>query len=307
MGREATITYAQVAAAADALKAVGNKPATRAIRERLGNMGSMGTISKLLQEWKGGQERQISNALSLPATLQRAILEFMDVELTSAKATLEAELALQQQEAADLASENERQTADIEFNLETVTALHAELATLQGRIAQIVADLDAAKGDADRERKAAEAARTELAKSLLRLEAMPRLEADLTALRVDLDQERQGRVSAEQQAAVLAAKLEAATYRATKSETAADDATAQARKSREAASLEAAKAETAQNTIANLSGKLDVMQSQIHQQTRELDAGRQETKKASEEAAELRGKHAGTAEPKPVKKQVVAV
>ena len=307
MGREATITYEQVAAAADALKAAGNKPATRAIRERLGNMGSMGTISKLLQAWKSGQERQISNALTLPATLQRAILDFMDMELASAKATLEAELALQQQEAADLASENERQTAEIEFSLETVTALHAELATTQGRIAQMGTDLADAKDDADREREAAEAARTELAKSLLRLEAMPRLEADLAALRTDLEEERQDRVSAEQQAAVLAAKLEAATDRATKAETAAADATAQARQSREAVSLEAAKAETAQNAVANLSGKLDAMLAQIQQQTRELDAARQETKKAAEEAAELRGKHAGTAESKPVKKQAVAV
>src|SRR5438105_8243741 len=112
MGREAAITYEQVAAAADAMKTAGSKPTSRAIRERLGNRGSMGTINKLLQSWKTGQERQIANALALPAVLQRAILDFMDQELTSAKATLEAELAEQQQEAADLATENERQAAD---------------------------------------------------------------------------------------------------------------------------------------------------------------------------------------------------
>lgn len=49
------------------------------------------------------------------------------------------------------------------------------------------------------------------------------------------------------------------------------------------------------------------MVAQIQLQTRELDAARKETKKASEEAAELRGKHSGTAESKPVKKQTVAV
>jgi len=295
MGREATITYEQVAAAADTMKAAGTKPTSRAIRERLGNVGSMGTINKLLQAWKTGQERQIANALALPATLQRAILDFMDQELTSAKATLETELAEQQQEAADLATENERQAADIEDKNETVTALHAELATLQGRIGQMEIDLAAAKEDADRERKAAEAARTELAKALLRLEAMPRLEADLAALRAELDKERQGRVAAEQQAAVLAAKLEAVTDRATKAEATAVEATTQARKSGEAVGLEVTKTEAAQNTIANLTGKLDAMQAQIQQQVRELDAARQEAKKASEEAAELRGKHAGNA------------
>ena len=52
MGREATISYEQVAAAADAMKVAGGKPTTRGIRERLGNTGSMGTVNKLLQAWK---------------------------------------------------------------------------------------------------------------------------------------------------------------------------------------------------------------------------------------------------------------
>ena len=56
MGRDATITPDQVYAIADAIKAEGGKPTLRAVRERLGS-GSMGTITKLLQGWKSGQER----------------------------------------------------------------------------------------------------------------------------------------------------------------------------------------------------------------------------------------------------------
>ena len=290
MGREATITYEQVAAAADAMKIAGSKPTSRAIRERLGNTGSMGTVNKLLQAWKAGQERQIANALALPAPLQRAILEFMDQELSGAKATLEAELADQQQEATDLATENERQASDIEDKAETITTLQAELANVQGRMAHMDVDLDAARLDGERERKAAEAARTELAKSLLRLEAMPRLEADLATLRLELDKERQGRVVAEQQAAVLGAKLEAALERSAKADSAALDAQAQARSNGEAVFLEVAKVEAAKNTIANLTGKLDAMQAQIERQGQELEDVRQGAKKVSEEAAELRGK-----------------
>jgi colicin import membrane protein len=293
MGRESTITYEQVAAAADAMKTAGSKPTSRSIRERLGNVGSMGTINKLLGTWKAGQERQIANALALPAAVQRAILEFMDQELTSAKASLEAELAEQQHEAADLATENERQAADIDEKSETIIALHAELATIQGRTAQMEIDLTNAHEGAARERQAAEAARTELAKAQLRLEAMPRLESDLATLRGDLDRERQGRVSSEQQAAVLVAKLEATADRATKAEAAAIDATTQARASHEIVAVEAAKTEAAQNSIANLTGKLEAMQAQIEQQARDLDIARQEAKKSSEEAAELRGKHGG--------------
>lgn len=298
MGREATITYEQVAAAADAMKVAGSKPTSRAIRERLGNTGSMGTVNKLLQDWRAGQERRIANALVLPATLQRAILEFMDQELTGAKATLEAELAEQQQEAADLATENERQAGDIEDKAEAVTALQSELANLQGRMAQIEVDLGASKLDGERERKAAEAARTELAKSLLRLEAMPRLEADLASLRLDLDKERQGRIVAEQQAAVLGAKLEAAIERGAKADSAALDALAQARSSGEAMFLEVAKVEAAKNTIANLSGKLEAMQAQIERQAQDLDAARQGAKKISGEVAGQGSKIARNTVPK---------
>ena len=290
MGREATITYEQVAAAADAMHIAGSKPTSRAIRERLGNTGSMGTVNKLLQAWKASQERQIAHALALPAPLQRAILEFMGQELAGAKATLEAELADQQQEATDLATENERQASDIEDKAETITTLQAELANLQGRMAHMDVDLDTVRLEGERERNAAEATRTELAKSLLRLEAMPRLETDLATLRLALDQERQGRVVAEQQAAVLGAKLEAALERSAKADSAALDALAQARSNSDAVFLEAAKVEAAKNTIANLTGKLDAMQAQIERQAHELEDVRQGAKKVSEEAAELRGK-----------------
>ena len=292
MGREATITYEQVVAAADAMKAAGTKPTSRGIRERLGNTGSMGTVNKLLQAWRAAQERQISTALSLPPVLQRAILDFMGQELSSAKATLEAELAEQQQEVTDLATENERQASDIEQMNDSALTLQANLATLQGRLSQIDTDLATARNDTLREREAAEAARIELAKALLRLEAMPRLESDLGALRLDLDKERQARVAAEQQAAVLGAKLEAANERAGKAEASTIEATAQARKNGEAVFLEKAKVEAANNTIANLSGKLDAMQAQIAQQGHELEAVRQGAKKVGGDTAELSGRPA---------------
>ena len=125
----------------------------------------------------------------------------------------------------------------------------------------------------------------DLATTLLRLQAMPRLEADLDALRLDLDKERQGRVAAEQQAAVLGAKLEAANERTGKAEAEAAtiEAVAQARRNGEAVFAEAAKVEAAKNIIANRTGKLEAMQAQIQKQADELDATRQN-------AAELRGK-----------------
>lgn len=205
MGREASITENQVHAAANAIRAEGGTPTLRAVRERLG-AGSMGTVSKHLQQWKAGQERQTSTELALPPALQRSVLDFMATELAAARAPLEAELAEQQQTSSDLAAENERQAATIDRQAAEMEFLAADKAAAEGKAGQLAADLTSAKEESARERQAAELARTELAKALLRLEAMPRMESDLTAIRAELAQERKKRVEAEQQAAVLAAQ-----------------------------------------------------------------------------------------------------
>ena len=288
MGRESTITFEQISAVADAMKTEGVKPTSRAVRERLGNTGSMGTINKLLGRWKSGQERQISAALVLPPALQRVLLEFMDNELTAARTTLEAELAEQQQEAADLATENERQVVENDAQAEAIESLRADVAGHRGRAGQLESDLAVARDEAVRERAGAELARTELAKAQLRLEAMPRLEADLVAVRGVLETERTGRQQAEQSAAVLAAKLEAAERRATEADartTKAEAATAQA----------AAKAEAVASELVNVSAAAQVNQGRLESTLRELDAAKgamatatAAAEKSGEAAAELR-------------------
>jgi|GEM_PF-583077 len=250
MGRESTVTFEQIAAVADAMKMDGTKPTSRAVRERLGNTGSMGTINKLLGRWKSGQERQVSAALVLPPALQRVLLEFMDNELTAARTTLETELADQQQEAADLATENERQVIENDVQAETIELLRSEVAAHQGRAGQLETDLTASREEAVRERSGAELARTELAKAQLRLEAMPRLEADLVAVRDVLETERLARVTAEQAAAVLTAKLEATERRATEAE-------ARTGKAEAAATQIAAKAEAVARELVTATAKLE--------------------------------------------------
>jgi colicin import membrane protein len=218
MGREAKITYEQVAAAANAMCAADIRPSSRTVRERLGNVGSMGTINRLLQEWKATQDRHVAQALTLPPALQRAMLDFMAKELAEAKAELESVLAEQLQEMADLAIENERQGADIDERVITEMALRAELATLQGRIAQTESELANTRSETRREREEAANSRIDLAKALLRLEAMPLLEADLVAMRDELKTERKERAIATQQAAVFEAKLQAAGERVERAE-----------------------------------------------------------------------------------------
>ncbi|MET3135039.1 colicin import membrane protein [Oxalobacteraceae bacterium GrIS 1.11] len=205
MPRAPTITFDDVCAIADRLKAAGTRPNPRLILEHHGS-GSLGTIHPLFKQWEARQESKFGAGLALSPALQRAILEFMGQEIARARADLETGLADSEQRAADLARENARQAADIEDKAELLAALQAEAAAQQGKLDQIEADLAGARDDAMRERAAAETARTELAKERLRLEAMPRLEADLAAVRAEFDAERRVRITAEQAAAVLAAQ-----------------------------------------------------------------------------------------------------
>lgn len=301
MGRESTITYEQIAAIADAMKTEGVKPTSRAMRERLGNTGSMGTINKLLGRWKSGQERQISAALVLPPALQRVLLEFMDTELTAARTTLEAELAEQQQEAADLATENERQVIENDAQADTIELLRAEVSTHQGRAGQLESDLVVSRDEAARERSGAELARTELAKAQLRLEAMPRLEADLVAVRAVLEAERTARQQAKEDAAVLASKLEAAERRIAENEARSTKAEAATKAAGQQHTAELAEYKnTLQQTIAErdrhhaellkLQAQADAAAAQHTTTLAELGIARQQASEARESAANLAGK-----------------
>ncbi|KWE97889.1 DNA-binding protein [Burkholderia ubonensis] len=299
MAREATITLEQVYAIADAMKAEGGKATLRGVRERLGNVGSMGTIAKHLQRWRAEQERQPSAALAVPAALQRVIVEWMDQELTTARAPLEAELAEQQQAAADLATENERQAEVISARDDEIETLSLEKAEAEGKAAQLTVDVDAAREEAARERQAAEQARTELAKALLRLEAMPRLEADLAAVRAELDGERQARVAAEQSAAVLAAKNDDLSARLV-------DAGTRRERAEEALSVQQQRTDKLSAELADTRASLQASEArataferEAKAATAEAERARAEAKTEAAQAAQLRGQLDAAAQSSP--------
>lgn len=182
MPREATITYDQVVRYAEAIKADGGKPTPRLIRDRHGS-GSFGTIHKLFQQWESTQVLAIEAALSLPPSVHRAILEFVRNELSTGRADLEGRLSQVAICAEDLASENGRQATQIEEQLNTIETLRGEKSALEGRLGEIEIAIGTLREESARERQAAEAARTEVAKLTLRLEGLPRLEAELIEAR----------------------------------------------------------------------------------------------------------------------------
>ena len=261
MPREATITYDQVVRYAEAIKADGDKPTPRQIRDRHGS-GSFGTIHKLFQQWESTQALAIEAALSLPPSVQRAILEFVRHELSVGRTDLEERLCQVTTSAEDLATENDRQAALIDEQLATIESLRGEKAALAGRLAEIENAIGTHREDAVRERQAAEAARTEVAKLMLRLEGVPRLEAELAELRKEYQLIDRSRQAIEKELAVSGAAYQ---------------------------SLELSKSEA----VASLQGRLAEAQEELRAVSAQLQAAQTERFKA---AAELVSAHAMRAE-----------
>ena len=203
MARESTITYEQVAEAADNLKAQNLKPTSRAVREALGS-GSMATVCKLLQQWQAGQTRQ-SQATddTIDPAVARAISLHIATKIQTATSEATARLADMQGELASVIQENERQSKEISDLTEETAHHKEEAARLAGQIEQLSADLVRATSELESERQAAEKARIQLAKAELRLEAVPRIEAEIEKVRADLAAERKASAAAREEAAEL--------------------------------------------------------------------------------------------------------
>lgn len=200
------ITFDQVAALADAITTRGDRPTLRGVRAELGT-GSMGTIQKHLTAWQGQRRQIVTSTASLPAEIQRVILAEIEREVVAARAELEAELAATKGDRDTLTDDNEAQTEQLELQANQIDELTATTQQQAGRIAQLEADLASAGQATDRERGLAEQARQALAKSELRLEALPKVEAEADRLRGTLETVQERAIAAEKLAAVTAEKL----------------------------------------------------------------------------------------------------
>ncbi|WP_174419305.1 hypothetical protein [Burkholderia diffusa] len=140
----------------------------------------------------------MGKASQMNSSRRQSRLEFVAAEVERSKGELRADLEIASQANADLIVESERQAAIVENLTATLEGAYAEKAELSGRLAQMEAERDEARHEAAAERAAAETARTDLAKALLRLVAMPRLEENLKGVREALEKERDARVKAEQ-------------------------------------------------------------------------------------------------------------
>mgnify|MGYP003385321165 CR=1 FL=1 len=295
MAREPSITFEQVAAAADNIKAQSQKPTARNVREALG-AGSMATVLKFLQQWQGGQVRQ-SQAIddTLDVSIVRAISNQIATKVQEATADTTAQLADLQSETDTLITENERQAAELENKAVELAALQEQHSALAGRTEQLEDENERQAAALLAERQASEGARVELAKAELRLEAVPRIEAEIEKVRLELDEERKKSSSLHEAAAVANAKLESETsLRLSLQE--------QLLKVTKSAEENADRAIKATEQLSNEKVLSQTLQARTEALSRELATANELAKKAGELAAELKGQLAATTKKTPIKK-----
>jgi chromosome segregation ATPase len=308
MGRPG-ITYDQVAAAADAQVGAGKSPTNASVREALGGTGGAGTIQKHMTTWKAARPKAQAVARTLPGRIIDSISDEIQKAVAEARSEIELQLVQVQADATDLATGSDALEVQVEDLMEQLKEVGTDRDAATATAAERALEIDRLSQQVAREQAAAESARIELAKSQLKNESVQarlvEVAADLAeqkviageqlaGSKVALDGERTSRISAEQSAAVLTAKLESATDRVAKSDARIEQFEA--------------KANTASTELMQERIRVQAQQSALDAAMRELDVAKIATKeaktaaekaigdaaaavrKATEEAAELRGK-----------------
>lgn len=209
MGRRALITYEQVKAVIDALRADGAKPTIDRIWEALHKAGSKGTVHKLAKQYFAeleGTEKAPESLRLLPPDVQQVILAFADDAAATMREKIAEELLESKREAANLADDNERLTAELDDLRTQLAQAVSDKAAAHGRAEQLANELVAAREQIGTERAASERARTALATAELRLEAIGPLEEELRQARTERDAQREARTDAERAVAVLSSQ-----------------------------------------------------------------------------------------------------
>lgn len=209
MGRKAALSYEQVKAVVNALRAEGAKPTIDKVWEALDRAGSKGTIHKLVKQYlaelAGAQQTPESLRL-LPHDIQQVILAFADQAASTAREKVADELIECRQEGDSLAGDNERLLAEVDALRVQLAQAASERAAAEGRAVQLENELAAARMHANDERAAAERARTTLARAELQLESISHLEDALRNMRTELEGQREARIEAERTVAVQGAQ-----------------------------------------------------------------------------------------------------
>lgn len=209
MAREG-ITYRDVELAADAVLASGRRPSIRNVREQLGDTGSPNTIQQHLKKWSEGRPGTQAAVPDLPPSILREINAEILRAVTAGRAELQAELADAKAEATYLATTGAELETFRDDLLEQVARLTRERDIAEGKAAEQGAEIERLTQELDRERRAAEEARIQVAQSRLTVDAqvkqLQQLQAENAKAAEAVSQERQGRTDAERNLAAARAE-----------------------------------------------------------------------------------------------------
>ncbi|MFD2365801.1 DNA-binding protein [Pseudoduganella sp. GCM10020061] len=203
------LTYEQVITSVDSLRAQGIKPTVDRVWKDLGNVGSKGTVHKLVKRYLAEldeTQKPPQSLRMLPLEIKASIFAFADQSASTAREAVAHELLEAKQEAATLAEESIRLDAELAYLRAQLAQTDADRATISGRALQLEAELAAARAERVAERALLDQARNELARAEQQLQAATALEEELRDLRAERDIRRDACVDAERKSAVLEVK-----------------------------------------------------------------------------------------------------
>jgi chromosome segregation ATPase len=204
------ITYDEVALVADKLVLENNQPTIQRVREELGT-GSPNTIHRHLSSWKETQPQAQREAVTLPSGLADALIKEIERQASVARADAE-EKALEARRSADKLADTGEALEEENEELKSISELlERERDQSQALANDRQNEIDRLVASVDREQKAAEAARLDLAKAQLMNESygerMAEQKESVKHLTEKLDAERVLKQNAEQRAAVSESKV----------------------------------------------------------------------------------------------------
>lgn len=207
MGRSTKISYEVVAAAADTIQAKGIPVTNSAVRNEIGS-GSLSTIGRHMQSYRAGQTRI---SVGIDDTLSPEVISVITSHIASkvqqSNANLVSVQVGLQTEFDELLVECERQSAELEAFEDSHSALVSEYAVLKGRASELESQLVTLKDELAKEKNVSENVRIELAKSMLKLEYVPKIKDELAQVRSEFENYRAQTVSELAQSAAECASL----------------------------------------------------------------------------------------------------
>jgi chromosome segregation ATPase len=211
MARTSNITFGQVAAIADAMKAAGNRPTARAVRERIGS-GSMGTIHNLLKQWSGKEQAdEEGDAAELPSHIQSALMDFIGTEIATACEPLNEELQAAKEAADAIAEDNERLNSAWEMQDLDLSRCREERAAAMAQLNLTRDELMKARMIRDDLQSQVMQLQRDLDRANRQTEMLANMQPDLVQAQNALASSEADRIKSEKDAAVLLAQLVAET------------------------------------------------------------------------------------------------